>query len=103
MFRLQSASLYQRPGWAVRVLGDALGRSCSPSACHWQSTPSSASPHPERTFFHLDTDPRYNHRSQMFRWSQVLFLAIDRLAPDPLDMIELPGTGPLCSGARFNP
>jgi hypothetical protein len=42
---------------------------------------------------------RYNHRSQMFRWSQVLFLAIDRLAPDPLDMIELPGTGPLCSGA----
>ena len=26
----------------------------------------------------------------MFRWSQVLFLAIDRLAPDPLDMIELP-------------
>jgi hypothetical protein len=62
-------------------------------------TPSSTSPHPEQRFFISTPIPRYNHRSQMFRWSQVLFLAIDRLAPDPLDMIELPGTGPLCSGA----
>ena len=42
------------------------------------------------TFFISTPIPRYNHRSKMFRWSQVLFLAIDRLAPDPLDMIELP-------------
>jgi KUP system potassium uptake protein len=34
--------------------------------------------------------PRYNRRSTMFRWAQLIFLAIDRLAPDPLDLIELP-------------
>jgi KUP system potassium uptake protein len=42
------------------------------------------------TFFVSTPIPRYNKRSRMFRWSQVLFLAIDRLAPDPLDVIELP-------------
>lgn len=42
------------------------------------------------TFFISTPIPRYNRRSRMLRWSQVLFLAIDRLAPDPLDVIELP-------------
>ena len=42
------------------------------------------------TYFISTPIPRYNRASKMFRWSQVLFLAIDRLAPDPLDMIELP-------------
>lgn len=34
--------------------------------------------------------PRYNRKSKMRPWAQVLFLAIDRLAPDPLDIIQLP-------------
>jgi KUP system potassium uptake protein len=42
------------------------------------------------TFFISTPVPRYNPSSRMFRWSQRLFLAIDRLAPDPLDVIELP-------------
>jgi len=44
-----------------------------------------------RAIFFISTPvPRYNPLSKMFRWSQVLFLAIDRLAPDPLDVIDLP-------------
>lgn len=44
-----------------------------------------------RAIFFISTPiPRYNRSSSMYRWSQVLFLAIDRLAPDPIDMIELP-------------
>lgn len=42
------------------------------------------------TFFIATPVPRYNRKSKMFRWAQILFLAIDRLAPDPLDLIELP-------------
>lgn len=42
------------------------------------------------TFFISTPIPRYNRNSKMLRWSQVLFLAIDRLAPDPVDIIELP-------------
>ncbi|MDY7540800.1 MULTISPECIES: KUP/HAK/KT family potassium transporter [unclassified Cryobacterium] len=42
------------------------------------------------TFFISTPVPRYNRRSKMFRWAQVLFLALDRLAPDPVDVIELP-------------
>ena len=42
------------------------------------------------TFFISTPIPRYNRDSKMLRWSQVLFLAIDRLAPDPVDVIELP-------------
>jgi KUP system potassium uptake protein len=42
------------------------------------------------TYFVSTPIPRYNPRSKMFRWSQILFLAIDRIAPDPLDVIELP-------------
>lgn len=34
--------------------------------------------------------PRYNRASKMRPWAQMLFLAIDRLAPDPLDIIQLP-------------
>lgn len=44
-----------------------------------------------RALFCISTPiPRYNHRSKTFRRSQVLFLAIERLAPDPLDVIKLP-------------
>lgn len=44
-----------------------------------------------RAIFFISTPiPRFNRSSRMFRWSQVLFLAIDRLAPDPIDVIELP-------------
>lgn len=44
-----------------------------------------------RAIFFISTPiPRFNRQSKMYRWSQVLFLAIDRLAPDPLDLIELP-------------
>ena len=42
------------------------------------------------TFFISTPVARYNRKSKMFRWAQVLFLALDRLAPDPLDLIELP-------------
>ncbi|WP_157887693.1 KUP/HAK/KT family potassium transporter [Frondihabitans sp. PAMC 28766] len=42
------------------------------------------------TFFISTPVPRYNRGSKMFRWAQILFLALDRLAPDPLDVIELP-------------
>jgi KUP system potassium uptake protein len=42
------------------------------------------------TFFVATPVPRYSRKSPMFRWAQMLFLALDRLAPDPLDLIELP-------------
>jgi KUP system potassium uptake protein len=42
------------------------------------------------TFFISTPVPRYNPRSRMFRWAQILYLAVNRLAPDPLDIIELP-------------
>ncbi|WP_323513252.1 KUP/HAK/KT family potassium transporter [Subtercola sp. RTI3] len=42
------------------------------------------------TFFISSPVPRFNGASKMFRWAQVIFLALDRLAPDPLDLIELP-------------
>jgi KUP system potassium uptake protein len=44
-----------------------------------------------RAVFFISTPvPRYNRGSRMFRWAQILFLAMDRLAPDPLDVIALP-------------
>ncbi len=44
-----------------------------------------------RAVFFISTPvPRYNRGSKMFRWAQILFLAMDRLAPDPLDVIALP-------------
>jgi KUP system potassium uptake protein len=45
---------------------------------------------PDATFFISTPIPRYNSHSRMFRWAQTLFLALTRLAPDQLDLIELP-------------
>jgi KUP system potassium uptake protein len=42
------------------------------------------------TFFISTPIPRYNSHSGMFRWAQTLFLALTRLAPDELDLIDLP-------------
>jgi KUP system potassium uptake protein len=42
------------------------------------------------TFFIATPVPRYNKRSKMPRWTQALFLALNRLAPDPIDLIEVP-------------
>jgi KUP system potassium uptake protein len=42
------------------------------------------------TFFISTSIPRYNRKSKMFRWSQLLFLALVRLTPDTLDVIQLP-------------
>ncbi|RKR75961.1 KUP/HAK/KT family potassium transporter [Frondihabitans australicus] len=44
-----------------------------------------------RAVFFISTPvPRYNRGSRMLKWAQMLFLAMDRLAPDPLDVIALP-------------
>ena len=50
------------------------------------------------TFFISIPVPRYNPKSKMFRGAQMLFLALDRLAPDPLDLIELPRDGTIVLG-----
>ncbi|MGN6446149.1 KUP/HAK/KT family potassium transporter [Amnibacterium sp.] len=42
------------------------------------------------TFYVSTPIPRYNPRGSMYRWAQGVFLAVERLAPDPLDLIELP-------------
>jgi KUP system potassium uptake protein len=44
----------------------------------------------QATFFISTPVPRYNSQSRMFRWAQTLFLALTRIAPDQLDLIELP-------------
>jgi len=44
----------------------------------------------DATYFISTPIPRYNSHSRMFPWAQTLFLALNRLAPDQLDLIELP-------------
>lgn len=46
---------------------------------------------PDTALYFISTPvPRFNRSSRMFRWAQRLFLTLDRLAPDPLDVIALP-------------
>ncbi len=45
----------------------------------------------DKAVFFISTPiPRYNSHSRMFRWAQTLFLALTRLAPDQIDLIDLP-------------
>jgi KUP system potassium uptake protein len=42
------------------------------------------------TFFVSTPVPRFNPKSRMFKWSQMVFLTLEHLAPDQLDIIDLP-------------
>lgn len=72
---------YQEAPQMVGLLHEAVA--LAPDTLHGFDTSSAA-------YFISTPVPRFHRTSRMFKWAQRLFLTLDRLAPDPLDVIALP-------------
>jgi KUP system potassium uptake protein len=56
----------------------------------------------DATYFVSDPIPRLSHSGGMARWRQRIFLAMDRLATDPAEQLELPRAHTVVVGREFS-